>query len=509
MPVLFDAVNKAKKTFSPQTVSLVVCALIVVALVQTMTTFKRQFGVVIVGGGPAGLAVLLAAHKDGTLTELLRQGLLIVEQSSHIGNGLIGSYAITSDSTGTTFVDPLRAGGEEALHRILETPVGRKIAAAGPNAIPLTEAGELLALVGQAFESIISRFPESAVMTSTTAEYARLQPDGSWLLAITDADGRKRSIEAEQVILATGAAQPPVRLEHEWVAGKPLMERWGDRLLQSGDVIGIGGAARVSALLAGKANPRVAIVGGSTSGMSVAYSLLNRVEGLQFGECGVTLFHRRPLRVYYTSVEEAIADGYTEFGPDDLCPITNRVFRFAGMRLDSRELLMRLFGIGGRPPEPRMKLHQLIEEDAEAVAFIDSADLVVAALGYRPNALRILNVDGAEIPLLAHTGPKAPMVDDCCRVMSSERSPIPGLYGIGLAAGFQPRGKLGGEPSFIGQANGLWLWQNDVGSIIVNAVLRSTAVSLAMPRRAPEAALKHLADRRAGHRTPLAFETGD
>ena len=156
-----------------------------------------------------------------------------------------------------------------------------------------------------------------------------------------------------------------------------------------------------------------------------------------------------------------------------------------------------------------MKLHQMMQEDPEAVELIDSANLVVAALGYRPNALRILDVDGVQIPLHAHAGPNAPMVDDCCRVMDSSRGPIPGLYGIGLAAGFVPRGKLGGEPSFIGQANGLWLWQNDVGSIIVNAVLRSTAGSLAMPRRAPQAALKHLADSRAGHRTPLAFGTGD
>ena len=30
---------------------------------------------------------------------------------------------------------------------------------------------------------------------------------------------------------------------------------------------------------------------------------------------------------------------------------------------------------------------------------------------------------------------------------------------IGLAAGFVPHGKFGGEPSFGGQPNGLWLWQ--------------------------------------------------
>jgi hypothetical protein len=30
---------------------------------------------------------------------------------------------------------------------------------------------------------------------------------------------------------------------------------------------------------------------------------------------------------------------------------------------------------------------------------------------------------------------------------------------------------LGGEPSFRGQANGLWLWQSDVGGLIVDAIL--------------------------------------
>ncbi len=59
--------------------------------------------------------------------------------------------------------------------------------------------------------------------------------------------------------------------------------------------------------------------------------------------------------------------------------------------------------------------------------------------------------------------------------MDSHGGPIKGLFGIGLAAGFVPYGKLGGEPSFRGQANGLWLWQNDIGSIIVKAVVPSAS----------------------------------
>ena len=70
---------------------------------------------------------------------------------------------------------------------------------------------------------------------------------------------------------------------------------------------------------------------------------------------------------------------------------------------------------------------------------------------------------------------------------------MPGAFGIGLAAGFVPWGRLGGEPSFRGKANGLWLWQNDVGQMIVDQVLDDQvmddrAIDLAAPRKLRRAA---------------------
>jgi hypothetical protein len=176
------------------------------------------------------------------------------------------------------------------------------------------------------------------------------------------------------------------------------------------------------------------------------------------------------------------------------------------MRLDSRELLMQLRGIAGRPPEPRMKLHQLQPEDPAAVQSIDSAHIVIAALGYRPNALPILDAAGTEVRLLAHTGPQHPLVDRLCRVVDSEGSPIAGLFGIGLAAGFVPYGKLGGEPSFIGQANGLWLWQTAIGSMIVNAVLSSSSGHAARPVQKPLD--QRVPKTPSGARVAIAAETG-
>lgn len=132
---------------------------------------------------------------------------------------------------------------------------------------------------------------------------------------------------------------------------------------------------------------------------------------------------------------------------------------------------MRARGIGGRPPEPRLQLHRLGLDNAATLQLLDDADLVIAAFGYRPHALPVLDEAGRPVALHSETNPKARLVDNYCRVMDAEGNPLPRLFAIGLAAGFVPYGKLGGEASFQGQANGLWLWQSDVGGLIVDSIL--------------------------------------
>jgi len=146
----------------------------------------------------------------------------------------------------------------------------------------------------------------------------------------------------------------------------------------------------------------------------------------------------------------------------------------AGFRLESRELVLRALAIGGRAPDPRLALFRLDQhDDGAARAQLAGADLVIGATGYRPRALPLFDVDGTPIALSCEgTGP---MVDRHCRVLAADGSVVPGAFGIGLAAGFVPWGALGGEPSFRGNANGLWLWQNDVGQMIVDQVLADEA----------------------------------
>jgi hypothetical protein len=429
-------------------------------------------GVAIIGGGPAGLAPLLAAHRRGRLADLLKEGVTVVEQSGSVGEGTIGRWCINSDSTAFTFADCLAGPPDSELAALRSHPLTKEFLEVGEGTVPLRRAGEFLGLVGQAMNDVIAASPNGCVLKGYRAVSTQRTRTG-WRTLIRDLEtGRERTIDSRNVVLATGASQPVDRLRREVVAGVNLVERCGERLLQSGEVVSTTGFAAVAGRLAGLGRPpRVAIVGGSTSAAAIAFTMLNRMPGVTFGPGGLTILHRRELRIFYPNVEAALADGYTEFGPDDICPVSGRVFRLSGFRLDSRELIMRARGIGGRLPEPRLQLHRLGQEDAASLALLDNADLVIAAFGYRPRALPVFDEAGERVSLHSEKGPQARLVDDHCRVVDASGNPLPHLFAIGLAAGFVPHGKLGGEPSFRGQANGLWLWQNDVGALIADAIL--------------------------------------
>ena len=425
--------------------------------------------IVIVGGGPAGTALLTAASKRGLLPRLAR-GMVLVERDVAIGGGRLGRYAITSDSTADTFLTAIRDNPHREIAELADHPAARGVAYhQGALGVPLGEVGPLLRASGERLAGI-ARAHGGCVLSGHEALGATRIGDGLWTVRLRRlVDGAIVEQRTRNLVIATGGHQPLDRLATRTVAGAPLVELAGDRLLQSDSVLAQGGFQHVADLLAAKRAPRIAVVGGSTSALTTIALLLKGSPALPLGAGGVTLLHRRPLRPFYPSAEAAHAEGFTDFGPADICPVSGFVYRLAGFRLEARDLVVRMLGIDGRAPDPRVALHRIAgDEDARAQDILRHADLVIAALGYRPHALPLADARGA-LALAADRG--AAMVDRHCRVLAADGSPLPGVYGIGLAAGFVPWGRLGGEASFSGQANGLWLWQNDVGMMIVDQLL--------------------------------------
>lgn len=424
----------------------------------------------IVGGGPAGTALLTAASKQDRLVALARAGLTVVERDDALGGGRLGQYAISSDSTAETFLSAVRNNPYPEIAALIDHPAARQVARfADALGVPLGDAGPLLRVTGDRLGAIVAANGGNVATGHEVIEARRL-PQGGWATRLRRlADGSESERRSHNIVIATGGHQPLDALVACEVAGASLHRLADGRLIQSDELLAFGGLDRAADLLRSKRNPKVAVIGGSTSALASVALLLRSRPGIAFGAGGITLLHRRPLRPFYHSEAAARADNFTDFGPDDICPVSGFVYRLGGFRLEARELVLRMLQVDDRAPDPRVAVHRIADDDVEARTIIENADLVIAALGYRPRALSLLEADGTPVALAAHAG--QPMVDRYCRVLDAHDQPVPGVFGIGLAAGFVPWGRMGGEASFRGQANGLWQWQNDVGQMIVDQVL--------------------------------------
>lgn len=426
-------------------------------------------GAVIVGAGPAGLGPLIAARGQGTLAALVDDGLAILHHSSQIGPGELGRYAIRSDSFADSFLAPAALAGQPSLAPLLQHGAGQQLEQQRGGPVPLSTVAEFMADIGQHLRTWLDQHDYDPFICGATALHAHRQSDGTWLTSYRNAEGGTSAVRSRHVVLATGAAQSRAALEHATVAGQPLLPRFGDKTVLSGDLLAHGGKALLAQRLHGKREPRVVVVGGSHSAMSSALVCLQHWDAEQRQQGRVTILHRRPFRITYASPEVARAEGYHDFTPDDICPRSGRVFPLAGMRSDSRHLLRRYLSLGDAMPEPRLQMLSLDQNQQQAAALLEEADLIVAALGYRPRALPLYERDGHRIALQSERAGAA-LVDDRSRVLDAGGQPVRGVYALGLSAGY-PMAGVHGEPSFRGEANGLSLWHGAIGADIVNQIL--------------------------------------
>jgi hypothetical protein len=117
---------------------------------------------------------------------------------------------------------------------------------------------------------------------------------------------------------------------------------------------------------------------------------------------------------------------------------------------------------------------------AQLHAMIEEAALVVPSFGYRSAMLPVFDADGERLALAADAGGTAVAQDG--RLLLGDGSSLPNLFGIGLGTGYRLPASMGGEPNFNGQANSLWLYQNDIGAVIYRGIherLRQPAAAIA------------------------------
>ncbi len=410
----------------------------------------RPHDILLIGGGPAALGALCAMIRTGAAEEA---SILMMDDAPD-RCGRIGGYAIGSDTQAKKFLNCLDGLPERIVRDAALQSLASALAGQGENAAPLSLVGEFLARLKRL---VLNDLRRSGSLVLRAARCDTLRHEGG----LWSVDNQPGAV-AHRLVLACGASER----RHEALPvlqGYGLPEAEADKVMLSSELFGWR-AGEAEARLMASERPRVVILGGSHSAIAAAHALLDSEVGETFGERAVRLYHRRPMTATFASEGAAREAGYADFGPEHICPVTQRVHALGGFRLQSRELLVRMQGWEGAPAEPRVEAKLLSETSAQATSGnladdLARADLVVSALGYSVDFPRTI-VNGAPVRF-----GRRHLVDADSRLHDADGRALPSAQALGLSMGYDLRGRFG-ETGFDGEANGLALWFKEIGETI-------------------------------------------
>lgn len=422
---------------------------------------NRTFDLQIVGNGPAGCGVMVAAARDGRLTELVDggDGIAFIEADPAArGQGSINKYNIFSNSPPKDFLDGIREGD---LAEVLETEIGRRFLAyedADVEIVHLSEVAYLQREIGARVGASLESSRLSQIFNSKIGFVRRVNADGVPLYLSHDADSPDRVVAASRhLLLATGGVQSPT-LD---------LDKNSEKRILSNDVIS-GGPKLNEIVAALKANPnvKITIVGALHSGFSAAWKILEALNGwgIRVRDGAIRIVARQPVRLFYKSSTEALAANY-DFDPEqDVCQETDKVNRFGGIRGNSKRLFLDV-------QKKRERRVEVLEMNDKFVLLCDESAFIVEAIGYSANKIPILDENGREIGPQLDSNKKFVNVDQGCNVFDLGGELIPSAYAMGLGHGVSAGNH--GEPAFKGRLDAVNWYQEVGGRIIASKVFVS------------------------------------
>lgn len=435
---------------------------------------------VIVGGGPGGTGILIWAAQNGQFSDLLSTGLAVVDRREGLG-GTLGRYAVNSDSLGGVYLECLEAASTpEEIRQLSADPVAREIEAYRNGFPPLALVNRFMHRLGAKITAMLRANARCIVHSGTEARALHIRQDGTVCIETATVKGGRSFITALSAVLALGGRQ---QWQHQILPHGLTLSDYRLRHVITSDRLlsheGMHEAARALRLDCGR--PLV-ILGGSHSAYSAAWALTRLLPAGVLGARQITILQRSPPSVFYPGRAAAEADEYpvTE---GSICSRTQRVNRLGGLRGNGRDIWRGIHRRTGAEPEPQVSSGLLADHSAGDLRnILEEAALVVPAFGYSARTIPIFDPQGRRLILRADSG--HPAVDQDCQLLLNDGTALAGVFGMGLGSGYRPSGMMGGEANFSGQANSLWLYQNDIGAIIYRGIQgRLSALGKASSRR--------------------------
>ncbi|WP_271730046.1 FAD-dependent oxidoreductase [Aquimarina algiphila] len=426
-----------------------------------------NYNLIIIGGGPAGTGILFKAIKDGMFDILCDRGIAIIEKTFHLMIGKMADYQVNSDTRSDVFLECLEGNLQQILDLSQLNPEIEEIKSYNGVSIPLVLLRKYFMKLGDLLLEKVNKHPNCDVFLDSCSTKINQIDNGKFMVSFNSSK-KRMIIEGKHVVVATGGT-PSMKSDYYWDNGSKIsLDRFLYKTIHSDTLIR--GNLNKDLFKKLKDNPSVVILGGGHSGFSSADYLLNNFKSFNFSQQSIKIYSRSPARIYFESEIEALKHNYKDFDKDDFCKITKRLYRLAGLRMDGRKLYMRMLGMINNEKEERVVFKHKIENNKGLLKDINEATIIIQALGYSFNILPCYDEFENQISFIGEKTGR--WVDNSCRLLNSNNEVVQNLYAYGLSSGIIPSEELGGEPSFKGQTNGLWYYQNILAQVILDQVLK-------------------------------------
>ena len=334
-------------------------------------SIKKAYDILFIGAG-FRVTTFIASNPH-----LLSKKICIVESSPTFGPGSFSNFSLNSSSNGSRFfrhVDPLGEFGW-----IYSNPITAEVANA-KHPVPIHQLSIALTELG---EKISSRIGSHSVLLNRRVEDINVDPNLDYPIKIKLNSGKH--ITSKVCVLGTG------RIERTY----PLLRNYSDKLWLSSRFLSIKAQQAVIEQLYQMSSKTICILGCSHSAFSVLHHLLKVVERIKESNSlyifpKIIILHRKPVRVCYSSLENAVEEQATYGSEEDIdiardvCPTTGIVFRDTGLRHISKELYYAV----KRGSFSYVKM-QIVKSLNTSHKFFNESDMIIQALGYKPRVPNI------------------------------------------------------------------------------------------------------------------------
>lgn len=272
-----------------------------------------QVKTVSIGNGPTGIGLLLEGIQRDNLQDLLQGGYGIIGPKEKLGSGDLG-YNCKANSAGRDFYGHIP---QSILQELQNNQPYKTLQEDKDDLAPLEVAAKFEGALGDILYKIIQK-EEGAHYFNTTASQIIIDKDDIKAGAkILGPDGNPVTEKTYNIISAIGGKQV---LADE-------LKQYEDKVLFSDDFF-----KKTQEKQEKFSNQKVVLKGGAHSAFSALYAIIKNNPQKE-----VIILNRDPVKVYYSSYNDALQEGYTPTADDIIDEENGAINRYVGIRGDAKE----------------------------------------------------------------------------------------------------------------------------------------------------------------------------